>query len=177
MIINVDNLKKAIKEADMSHDRLAEAIARPGLDAKAAINNWTRRNFKPKPTPKDLNNLANALKVPLKSIVQFDGAHRWARIAPRKARLLTDLIRGRDIDSAISLLRFSKKRSAVYVKKVLETAIAAAEESDADVTRLMVVESRADEGPTIKRFRPKDRGRAHQILKRTSHIMVTVEEV
>ncbi|NOG54827.1 MAG: 50S ribosomal protein L22 [Planctomycetes bacterium] len=140
------------------------------------FRNWRRGDYKPRPTHDDVRNLAGALQADLKSFVKFEGQHRWARISTRKARLVTDLIQGHDIDSAISMLRFSKKRAAVFVKQVLNTAIAAAEEADADVTRLVVVESRADEGPTIKRFQPKDRGRAHQILKRTSHILVAVEE-
>ena len=102
--------------------------------------------------------------------------HRFARIAPRKARLVADLIRGLPIDRAMTELELSKRRAAWYLKSVLKSAIANAEEAEADVTRLIVSESRVDEGPTIKRFRPKDRGRAHQILKRTSHLHVTVSE-
>ncbi|MFG0251415.1 MAG: 50S ribosomal protein L22 [Phycisphaerales bacterium JB038] len=100
----------------------------------------------------------------------------YARISPRKARLVADLIRGKSLDEALNLLTFSKKRAAVMVKKTLQAAVADAEEQDADVTALYVCESRVDEGPTIKRWRPKDRGRAHPINKRTSHIIVGVEE-
>jgi large subunit ribosomal protein L22 len=70
----------------------------------------------------------------------------------------------------------SKKRAAWYLKSVLKSAIANAEEADADVTQLYVAESRVDEGPTMKRFQPKDRGRAHQILKRTSHLHIAVDQ-
>ncbi|MHC4142928.1 MAG: 50S ribosomal protein L22 [Planctomycetota bacterium] len=101
--------------------------------------------------------------------------HRHARIAPRKARLVADMIRGKRIDEAMTSLQFSKKRAAWYFKAVLKSAIANAEERDADVHNLFVSESRVDEGPVIKRWQPKDRGRAHPIHKHTSHLHVTVE--
>ncbi len=103
-------------------------------------------------------------------------SHRFARIAPRKARLVADLIRGMRIDEAMNELQFSKKRAAWYLKAVLNSATANAEERDADVSSLYVAESRVDAGPTIKRFQPKDRGRAHPILKRTSHLHIELEE-
>ena len=106
----------------------------------------------------------------------YTAKHRFARIAPRKARLATDLIRGMRIDQALMQLEMNKKRSAYFVKGVLQSAIANAEEQEADVSRLVVSESRVDEGPTIKRFQPKDRGRAHPIRKRTCHIIVGVDE-
>ena len=106
----------------------------------------------------------------------FQSSHRFARIAPRKARLVADLIRGLGVDEAMTQLDFSKRRGAYYFKNVLKSAIANAEESDADVTSLVVIESRVDEGPTIKRFQPKDRGRAHPINKRTSHLHIIVDE-
>jgi large subunit ribosomal protein L22 len=103
-------------------------------------------------------------------------SHRFARIAPRKARLVADLIRGMRIDEAMNELQFSKKRAAWYLKAVLKSAIANAEERDADVSSLYVAESRVDEGPTIKRFQPKDRGRAHPINKRTCHLHIVLNE-
>ena len=106
----------------------------------------------------------------------YQAIHRFARIAPRKARLVADLIRGMPVDDAMTALQFSKKRAAWYYKAVLKSAIANAEEGDADVTDLIVSESRADEGPTIKRFQPKDRGRAHPIRKRTSHLHIVLDE-
>lgn len=101
---------------------------------------------------------------------------RFARISPRKARLVADLIRGKSVSEAQTLLRFSKQRAAMMVGKTLTSAIANADQQEADVRRLVVSEARIDEGPTIKRFHPKDRGRAHPILKRTSHIHVSVDE-
>ncbi len=106
----------------------------------------------------------------------YQASHRFARIAPRKARLVADLIRGMNIDEAMLQLQFSKKRSAWYLKSVLNSAIANAEESEADVENLYVKQSWVDEGPTIKRFQPKDRGRAHPINKRTSHLHIVLDE-
>lgn len=108
--------------------------------------------------------------------MSYEAKHRFARIAPRKARLVADLIRGMKIDDATSTLVMSKKRAAWYFKSVLKSAIANAEEGDADITELFISECRVDEGPTIKRWRPKDRGRAHPIRKRTSHLILTVDE-
>ena len=106
----------------------------------------------------------------------YRSIHRFARIAPRKARLIADLIRGMRIDQAMTELSMSKLRAAWYFKAVLKTAIANAEEGDANVEALFVSESRVDEGPTIKRWQPKDRGRAHPINKRTSHLHIVLDE-
>ena len=105
----------------------------------------------------------------------FTASHRFARIAPRKARLVADMIRGKGIEDALAALEFSPRRGAWFIKSVLRSAIANAEEANLDVGRLFVSESRVDEGPTIKRFQPKDRGRSHPIMKRTSHIHVAVD--
>jgi len=106
----------------------------------------------------------------------FKAIHRYARIAPRKARLILDLIRGRDVDDALALLKFSKKRAAVLVDKVVRSAVANAGEQEAETGALYVKEAWADPGPTMKRFMPKDRGKAYNIMKRTSHLVVTLEE-
>ena len=106
----------------------------------------------------------------------FKATHRFARIAPRKARLILDLIRGRDVEDALALLKFSKKRAAVLVDKVVRSAVANAGEQEADTGALFVKEAWADPGPTMKRFQPKDRGKAYNIMKRTSHLVITLEE-
>lgn len=108
--------------------------------------------------------------------MSYAAIHRFARIAPRKARLVADMIRGMRVDDAMNALEFSPKRAAWYYKAVLKSAIANAEEKSADVGSLVVRESRVDEGPRIKRFQPKDRGRAHPILKRTSHLHIVLDE-
>ncbi len=102
--------------------------------------------------------------------------HRYARISERKARLIVDLIRGLSCDQAVELLRYTHKRAAVMVDRVLKSAMASANEQEATMNKLYVAEARVDAGPIIKRFRPKDRGRAHSIQKRTSHIVVAVDE-
>jgi large subunit ribosomal protein L22 len=102
--------------------------------------------------------------------------HRYARISERKARLLADLIRGRNCDEAVSLLGFTHKRASHMVHRVLKSAMANANEKEAAMNRLYVRQAFVDAGPIIKRFRPKDRGRAHPIQKRTCHITISVEE-
>ncbi|MDH3582793.1 MAG: 50S ribosomal protein L22 [Phycisphaerae bacterium] len=106
----------------------------------------------------------------------YQSTYRYARSSARKARLVADLIRNKTIDQALVDLRFSKKRAAVMVRKCLESAKANADQAEADVRRLVVTEARVDEGPTIKRWQPKDRGRAHPIQKKTCHIHVAVDE-
>jgi len=102
---------------------------------------------------------------------------RKARIAPQKVRLIADQIRGLPVDQAINLLTFSSKKAASIVKKVLESAIANAEHNDgADVDELTVSHISVDEGPTMKRWRARARGRAAKILKRTCHVTISVEE-
>ncbi len=106
--------------------------------------------------------------------MSYQAIHRYARIAPRKARLVATMIRGQKIDDAMTALEFSKLRGAWYFKAVLKSAIANAEEQDADVHTLYVSESRVDEGPVAKRWRPKDRGRSHPYVKYTSHLYIVV---
>ena len=107
---------------------------------------------------------------------QFRAKHRYARLTARKARLISGLICGRSANEALEILEFAPQRAASFYLKVLKSAMANASEREANVNRLFVQLVRVDQGPTIKRFRPKDRGRAHPILKRTCHITITVEE-
>ena len=108
----------------------------------------------------------------------YEAKHRFARIAPRKARLVMDLIRGRDVDDALSILRFSKQRASGMIEKVIRSAVANASEQDVAGSRnaLYVAKAWVDPGPTIKRFQPKDRGKAYSINKRTSHLVVAIDE-
>lgn len=101
---------------------------------------------------------------------------RFARITARKARLLTDLIRNKPVPEALDLLKFNKKRGAVMVAKVLKSAVANADEKEADVENLYVQQSFCDDGPIMKRFMPKDRGKSFSIFKRLCHITIVVEE-
>lgn len=107
----------------------------------------------------------------------FKATHKFARVSPRKARLLMNLIRGRDVDDAISLLRFAKQRSSGMIEKVVRSAVANANENPTPPQNtLFVKEAWVDPGPIVKRFQPKDRGKAYPINKRTSHLVVTVDE-
>lgn len=102
---------------------------------------------------------------------------KFTRSAPQKLRLLADQIRGLPVEQAINLLTFSNKKGAGVVKKVLDSAIANAEENDgADIDELRVSAVEINQGPIMKRLRPRARGRADRILKRTSHVTVTVSE-
>ena len=107
---------------------------------------------------------------------KWTALHRFARISPRKARLVIDLIRGRKCDEALTQLKFNPRRSARMIEGVLKSAMVNADEKEADMRRLFVSEARIDGGPYYRRWRPKDRGRAHPIAKRTSHIIVVVAE-
>jgi len=106
----------------------------------------------------------------------WQAKHRYARISPRKVNLAAGLIRGRDVQDALNVLKFTPNRAAGMVAQVLTSAIANANEAEANVELLVVREVRVDQGPTIKRWREGDRGRAKPILKRTSHITVAVDQ-
>src|SRR6478672_11654998 len=107
----------------------------------------------------------------------FHAKHRFARISPRKARLVMDLVRGRDVDDALTLLRFSKQRASGMIEKVIRSAVANANERETPVRNtLFVAKAWVAPGPVIKRFQPKDRGKAYPINKRTSHLVVTIDE-
>jgi large subunit ribosomal protein L22 len=102
---------------------------------------------------------------------------KFARISPQKARLVADQVRGLPVARALEVLSFSTKKSAHPIKKVLESAIANAEHNEgADIDELKVSAIMVDEGPIIKRFRARAKGRGSRILKRTSHITVAVSE-
>jgi large subunit ribosomal protein L22 len=102
---------------------------------------------------------------------------KYARISAQKARLVGDQILGQHVERALNELAFSTKKGAAIMRRILESAIANAENNeDADVDELRVVEVQVNEGPTMKRIRPRAKGRASRILKRTSHISVTVAE-
>ncbi|WP_010307964.1 50S ribosomal protein L22 [Kurthia senegalensis] len=102
---------------------------------------------------------------------------RTVRIAPRKVRLVVDLIRGKQVGEAIAILKHTPKAASPVVEKVLKSAIANAEHNyDLDVNNLVISKVFVDEGATLKRFRPRAQGRASAINKRTSHITLVVSE-
>lgn len=103
--------------------------------------------------------------------------HRYADISAQKVRLVADQIRGMSAEQAVLLLRFSTKKAAALMKKVLDSAIANAEHNNgADIDELRVAKVYVDEGPTQRRFRARARGRGNRILKRSCHITVAVAD-
>ena len=179
MRIKGKQLERIAVERGMSVEDLAQAIDRTGLTgarAVSAIQNWIRGSDHPRCKAEDIRKLAGALQCSIADIARFTCVLRYHRGSCRKVGLVVDLIRGKDVDTALNMLTFTTKRAAVDVKRALLAAINDAEQADADVGELIVAESRVDSAPTIKRFKPKDRGRAHPIMKRLSHITIGVEE-
>ena len=179
MRLRGDKLKQLAALAGVSEEQLAEAVDRTGVSgatARTAIRNWLSGRDHPRCKAADITRLADAVGVEPKDIARFTSCVNHHRGSPRKARLLADLVRGKSADEALNLLRFTTKRAAVNMRKALNAAIAEAQAANADGTALFVCESRVDEGPHMKRWQPKDRGRAHPILKRTGHITISVEE-
>jgi large subunit ribosomal protein L22 len=109
--------------------------------------------------------------------METSAIHRFAKISPQKCRLVADQVRGMPVEKALTLLTFSNKKAAVMLRKVLESAIANAEHNDgADIDELKVSSIYVDQGPVMKRMRARAKGRGNRILKRTSHITVTVAD-
>ena len=109
--------------------------------------------------------------------MEVSAKHRFARIAPQKCSLIADQIRGMSVEEALNVLTFGTSKSAGIMKKVLESAIANAEHNEgADIDELKVSRVMVDEGPIMKRIEARAKGRANRILKRTSHITVSVAD-
>lgn len=107
--------------------------------------------------------------------MQVSATHKFARISPQKARLVADMIRGKDVETAVNILAFSDKKAADLMKAVLNSAIANAEHNEgADIDELKVTAAFVNEGPIMKRMSARAKGRGNRISKRTSHITVTV---
>jgi large subunit ribosomal protein L22 len=177
--IQGDNLKRKAKAAGVSIEELSQAIERTGLDGKraeSAVRSWMRGSDHPRCKTEDVRAIASAIGCRVTEIARFESKVRHHRGSPRKARLLADLIRGKDVLSAENMLTFTTKRAAVNIRKALAAAVADAQEQGAREETLYVALCTVDAGPTIKRFQPKDRGRAHPIMKRTSHITIGVRE-
>jgi large subunit ribosomal protein L22 len=102
---------------------------------------------------------------------------RYIRISPQKARLVADAVKGKNVESALNVLRFMPKKGAMILRKVVESALANATQNRAiDVDTLFIKSIHIDGGPSMKRTMPKAMGRATRIIKRTSHITVVLEE-
>lgn len=179
MRLRAEELKKRAAEAGVSVEQLAEAVSRDGLKGPAAVSavrNWMAGRDHPRCRRVDAESLATAVGALPKDICKFTSMVRGHRGSPKKAKLVADLIRGKDAIDADNMLRFSTKRAAVNFRKALMAAMADADQFGADQGTLVVSEAKVDNGMHIKRFKAKDRGRAHQILKRTSHITLSVQE-
>jgi large subunit ribosomal protein L22 len=101
----------------------------------------------------------------------------YTRIAPRKIRLVVDLIRGKDVNEAIQILTFVNKKSAPVVKKLIQSAVANADQKKTiDLDTLYVKHISVDQGPVLKRYLPRAMGRASEIRKKTSHINLVLDE-
>ncbi len=108
---------------------------------------------------------------------EFQASHRFARISARKARYVMDLVRRQPVERALEVLRFTHRRASPLIAKVIKSAVAnAVQEGGADPEKLVISSATVDGGPTMKRWQPKDRGRAHPIQKRTSHITLVLDK-
>ena len=102
---------------------------------------------------------------------------KYVRVAPRKVKIVVDLIRGKQVDQALAILQFTPKAAAPVVEKLLNSAIANAENNlQLNLDSLYVAETYANQGPTLKRYWPRSHGRADQILKRTCHITIVLDQ-
>ena len=102
---------------------------------------------------------------------------KYIRISPQKARLVADVVRGMNVDKAITTLKFMPKKGATILRQVIESAVANATQDDAvDVDNLVIKKIAVDGGPSLKRIRPRAMGRATRVIKRTSHITVILDD-
>ena len=100
----------------------------------------------------------------------------YVRIAPRKVKIVLDLIRNQPTDKAMAILKYTPKAACEVLAKLLKSAIANAENKDMDTSRLYIAECYVGQGPTLKRIRPRAQGRANRINKKTSHITLVLKE-
>jgi ribosomal protein L22 len=154
--------------AKASGEKKADKPATSAAKAKAAAKtegSGAKAATKPKPKPKETE-----LEAP---VVRAKAS--YVRVAPRKARLLADQVRGLPLEDARTLLRFSPRSAARDIVKLIDSAAANAENNHELIAdELRIVDIRVDEGPTLRRYRPRALGRATRINKRTSHIQVAL---
>jgi large subunit ribosomal protein L22 len=181
--IKGSKLASAMEAKGVSADQLAQAIAdlMPGGSrreeaARSALNNWLDGRDHPRCNAPIIRRLAGALGVRPVDIAKFTCLVHNHKGSPRKARLLVDLIRGKSVVEAQNLLTFTTKRAAANIKRALNSAATDAEQAEGSYDKLYVSECAVDQAVIMKRFQPKDRGRAHPILKPFSHITLSVEE-
>lgn len=181
-MLSADKLKQLCRQRQVGTKQLATQLVRGGLNqrqAVAAVKNWQKGLFKPEPRSEDIRRLAAALSAQENDLVNWRSLYRFAPISARKARLVTQLIVGRSVQDAMDTLKFTRKRAATMIDKVLRAAVADADEQQADVDSLYVSCARVDDAGVrigTKRWMPKDRGRAHPISKKACHIHITVTQ-
>jgi len=181
-MLSAYKLKELCRRQRMGTAKLAEQLVRGGLSSRqaaAAVKNWQRGFFKPIPRRDDIERLAAVLSIGVNDLVDWSSSCRFAPLSAQKARLVTQLIVGRSVQDAMDILKFTRKRSAAIIDKVLKSAVADADEQQADVDSLYVSSARVDDAGVrigTKRWIAKDRGRAHPIRKRACHIHVTVTQ-
>ena len=182
-MLSAGKLQELCRERQMDIGQLAERLAGAKLNKKqavAAVKNWQKGLFKPEPRADDIRRLATALSVEVNDIADWRSSYRFAPMSARKARLVTQLIVGRSVQDAMDLLKFTRKRAATMIDKVLRSAVADADEQQVDVDNLYVSSARVDDAGVrigTKRWIPKDRGRAHPIRKKACHIHITVTQI
>jgi large subunit ribosomal protein L22 len=182
-MLSANKLKNLCKQRQMHTEQLAGQLVRGSLNkkkAEAAVRNWQKGLFKPRPEKEDIRRLAAALSVEENDLVDWCSSYRYAPVSARKARLVMQLISGRRVQDALDILKFTRTRAAPMVEKVLKSAVADADEQQADVDNLYVSEARIDDAGIrigTKRWRAKDRGRALAIRKTACHIEVKVSQM
>jgi len=181
-MVSPQKIRTLCKQRKMNVTELASHLVRGSRDQKEAakaVRNWQKGLFKPKPSADDVKSLASALNVDANEIMDWPCSCRYAPFSARKARLVTQLIAGRNVQDAMDIVKFTRKRAAPVINKLLKCAIADADEQQADVESLYISEARVDDAGVrigTKRWIPKDRGRANPIKKRACHIHVTLTQ-
>ena len=182
-MLSANKLKELSEQRQIDIDTLAGHLSGGRLgrkNAATAVGNWQKGLFKPKPRTEDIRRLAAALGVEANDLADWRSSYQYAPISPRKARLVAQLIVGLNVQDAMDVLKFTRKRAATMIDKVLKCAVADADAQQADIDNLYVSEARIDDAGVrigTKRWIPKDRGRAHPIRKKACHIHITVTQI
>jgi len=180
-MLDTEKLKKNCERLGMNTQQVAEHLVRGGFNKKkavTAVKNWKKGFFKPLPKREDVQALAGAFGIEENDIKCWCSSYKYAPGSARKARQVANLIKGRHVQDAMDLLKFTDRRAAVMFDKVLKAAVADADEQQADLESLYVSQARVDDAGVrigTKRWFPKDRGRAHPIRKKACHIHITVK--
>lgn len=182
-MLSGSKLHELCEERNMSLGQLAGHLAHGNLSrpkAHSALKNWVRGLYRPAPGTRDVERLAGALGVEKNDLSEWKACYRYAPTAPRKARLVAEMISGRMVQDALDILKFCPNRAASMFETLLKSAIANADEQEADVERLYVLNARVDgAGRRVgtKAWIAKDRGRAHPIRKEASHLHIVLDEL